>query len=408
MKILLANKYHYLRGGAESHVFQLAQLLEEKGHEVMHFSMHHPDNFAYKHDNYFVPYIDFMQELNKKGLPPKIKVLKNIIYSESARKNFSDALDFFRPDVIHLHNIHRHLTISILYEARKRKIPVVWTLHDYNLICPNYLMLSHGKICERCKNRNYLAPIKEVCVKDSMSASAISALVKFLNDMQGMSKMINAYISPSKFLKEKFDEFRYVRSDIKVLPNFYHIGEYKKSRPLGRYFLYLGRLSQEKGIATLCEAAAKAEIKLVIAGEGPMKESLSRYSSDKIKFVGYKKGRELAELRKNAWFVIVPSEWYENGPYSIIESFSDGVPVIGSRIGGIPEMVIDGKTGFLFEPGDIGDLARVFEETKKMSLKDRDALGKAGHGQVAKENSPSLYYENLIKIYNDAINSPRK
>lgn len=408
MKVLIVNKYHYYRGGAETCVLNLGKLLEDRGHKVMHFSMHHPKNIKYKYDKFFVPYIDFADELKSKGLSSKVKVLKNMIYSKVARRNFAKALDFFRPDVIHLHNIHRQITTSILYEAEKRNIPVVWTLHDYQIICPNYTLLSHGKICERCRH-NYLAPLFQRCVKNSFQASLVSAFEKIINDIQKTDKKIALYLSPSKFLINKFAEFGIDRKKMFYLNNFFDASDkVAGGNQKEKYFLYMGRLSGEKGIATLCEAAKKSRIKLKIAGEGPLRHELqSKYASDKIEFVGYKTGKDLVKIRENAWFVVVPSEWYENNPFSIIEAFSEGVPVIGADIGGIPELIKENKTGFLFTPKSVNELADRIKKADKLTLKRRNNLGKTAREFIIKEYNSDKHYKQTILYYQKAINSKK-
>jgi len=405
MKILIVHKYHYLRAGACTHLFALANLLEKHGHEVMHFSMHHPRNFKYKHENFFVPYTDYAEELKKRGPMPKIKALKSMFYSTIARKKFSEALDFFKPDVIHLHNIHKHLTISILYEAKKRNIPIVWTMHDYSLICPNYTMLAGGKVCESCRHHNYLAPVIKRCVKDSLLASAAAAMEKFLNDMQRIDKKVDAYISPSQFLKDKFAEFGFDKGKIYYMPNFFNVSKKSiKQSFREKYFLYLGRISGEKGIITLCEATKKAGVRLKILGEGPIKNELEQhYVSDKIQFLGYKTGKPLAHIREDAWFVVVPSEWYENNPFSIIESFADGVPVIGARIGGIPELIQEGKSGFMFTPKSVDELTDKLKIASKMSIAQRSQFGKNAKQFIKREYDPEKYYVNLMQIYKKVL-----
>ncbi|MBN2142789.1 glycosyltransferase [Candidatus Woesearchaeota archaeon] len=408
MKVMIVNKFHYVRGGAEKNALQIGELLEKKGHEVMHFSMHHPQNIKYKFSRFFAEYIDFPEEMKKKSLGSKAKVLRRVFYSTDARKKFCEALNFFQPDIIHLHNIHRHLTISIIREAYKRKIPMVWTLHDYQLICPNHVMLSHGNVCERCKH-NYLAPILERCIKDSLLPSVVSATERISNDLQGLGKMITTFISPSRFLMNKYLEFGYDKNKFTVISNYYEKPGKSSMPAKDRYFLYLGRLSREKGIPTLCQAAKEAGVKLKIVGNGPLLDDLSgRYKSDKISFLGYKQGKELENLRSGAWFTIVPSECYENNPFSAIESLGDGTPVIGARIGGIPELIQDSKTGFLFESRSVKDLKEKILCAEKMTVKNRREMGSAAILFIKRECSEKGYFTKLMKTYKKTIEEYRR
>jgi glycosyltransferase involved in cell wall biosynthesis len=408
MKILIVHKYHYFRGGAFKNADTLAKLLISKGHDIMHFSMHHPKNLKYKYEKYFVPHIDFLEELNKKNFKSKIKVLKNMFYSKISRDKFKEALNFFKPDVIHLHNIHKHLTISILYEAKKRNIPIIWTLHDCSLICPNYVFLSHDKICEKCKN-NKFSPLFEKCVKDSFQASLISTFERLFNDFLKIDNKIDAYISPSKFIINKYEEFGYDKKKFNYLPNFYPISNKNiKKQFKEKYFIYLGRISQEKGINTLCKAAKMTKINLKIIGDGPLLKNLKeKYESKNIKFLGYKTGNELKILRQNAWFTILPSECFENNPYAIIESFSDGVPVIGSKIGGIPELIKDEKNGYLFESKSVKVLCKKLIKAMNLNITQRTEFSRYAKKLIQKEYNKEKYYKQLIKIYKNHIKTEK-
>jgi glycosyltransferase involved in cell wall biosynthesis len=411
MRILIVNKYHYLRGGDCAHVFALAKLLTKFGHEVRHFSMNHPLNIKYKYEKDFVSHIDYPEEFKKKGINSKINVFKRILYSKEARNKFKKVLNDFKPNVIHFHNIHKHLTTSILFEANKQKIPVIWTLHDYNLICPNILFVSKGSICEKCKKFKHLAPIINKCSNNSVFASGIISIEKLLHDFQGIKNRINYFLSPSHFLKNKFSEYGFSNKKIIVIPNFYECSKQNvlKKTINNKYFLYLGRISVEKGIGTLCEAAKIANIKLLIAGTGPIKNELEqKYSSDNIKFVGYYSGKKLSNLRKKAWFLVIPSECYENNPFSVIESFSDSVPVIGADIGGIPELVKNNNTGFLFESKDVMQLSKILLKTNNISVQKRNELGKNGKKQIQINNNPKTYYDKLLKVYKKSIKEENK
>ena len=403
MKILIVNKYYYFRGGAETSAIKQLDLFEKHNHEVRFFSMKHPNNLEYKYEYYFAPHIDFMDEFNKRTITSKFKVINNIFYSTKTRKSFSRLLDDFKPDVIHVHNFNKHLTISILFEAKKRHIPVVKTLHDCSMICPSGVFLSHKKICEKCKS-NRLSPIFEKCVKNSTQASIISTAERLFNDFMGLDKLINSYISPSKFVKDKYVEFGYNVNKINVLPNFYPLSNKFGKIKLEKYFLYLGRLSPEKGIKTLCEAAKLANINLKIVGDGPLIESLkSEYSSKNLVFLGYKQGNELKTIRENAWFTVLPSECYENNPFSVIESFSDGVPAIGSDIGGIPELILDDETGFLFEPRSVSDLAQKLKLANQINSNKRKQLITNAENLLLSKYDPETHYYKLMKIYNKVI-----
>jgi glycosyltransferase involved in cell wall biosynthesis len=286
----------------------------------------------------------------------------------------------------------------------------VWTLHDYNLICPNISFISHNKICERCKKIKYIAPMLEKCSNDSLSASVTISAESIVHGIQSIKNRINYFISPSNFLKNKFVEYGFKEDKIIVLPNFNTSKNILVQNTFKRkYFLYLGRIGQEKGVETLCKAAKATNVNLLIAGDGPLKEELEKkYGSKKIKFLGHKTGKPLEKLRRDAWCLVIPSEWYENNPYSVIESFNDGVPVIGADIGGIPELVIDNKTGFLFESGNVNALKELLLKVNKLSIKERNTLGLNGKEHIKIVNNPKTYYNNLIKLYNKSITEEKR
>ncbi len=420
MKILLINNFYYNRGGDCTYLFSLKKLFEERGHEVSIFSMHHPKNFDSGYSRYFVSYIDYNQEVKAKSLTSGLKVARRTIYSTEARIKLEDLIRDDKPDIAHVQNIHHHITPSIFGILKKHHIPIIWTLHDYTIICPNTSFLAHGKVCEKCKKRKYFwAPIVR-CKKKSFAASAMAAIETTMHRFAGINKSVDFFIAPSNFLREKLIEYGIEEEKIKHIDNFTcFVDAQKEKLEPGDYFIYLGRLSEEKGIKTLIDASIKVLLnrggdfghagnyKLKIIGEGPLKNEMISYvksqgAESEIEFLGQRTYEEAMGILKGSKFLVIPSEWYENSPYSVLESFTLGKPVIASRIGGIPELVRNWETGLLFEPGNAELLA--LKINFLLNHPDKAAeIGKAAREFIFAKINPEKHYLNLMEIYRQAI-----
>lgn len=411
MKILLINKFHYLRGGSEVVYFGTANLLEHHGHKSLFFSMNHPDNLPCETSNFFMPYVDLV---TNNGLVSQFKTAGRILYSFNAKKRLSKLLDKYQVDIAHLHNIHHQISPSILHELKKRKIPVVMTFHDFKMVCASYSMLADGRPCEACSGGKYFNALKNRCVKESKSKSALATLEMFLHhNVLDIYSNVDIFISPSLFLKNKLEEMGF-KKDITHLPNFIDIKKFEqikgdKEDKHNNSIVYFGRLSSEKGLWTLLKAAKSLNgIEIKIIGDGPIKntleEKVKREGIDNINFLGYMKGEYLYKEIVKSKTVVMPSEWYENNPMSVIEAFALSKPVIGSRIGGIPELVRDNETGFTFESGNAEDLSEKIKEL----LGNTSLLRKMGENArrfVETELNPEKHYQRLMEIYQMAMNS---
>ena len=408
MNILLVNNYYYNRGGDCTYLFSLKKLLEEHGHKVSIFSMHHPQNFDSEYSKYFVSYINYDEEVKDVSVYSSLKVLNRTIYSKEAKVKIEKLIRDEQPDIVHLNNIHHHITPSIFSSFEKYNIPIVWTLHDYTLICPNTSFLSHGKICEKCWKKKYFwAPITK-CKKSSLSASSMAAFEATVHNLMKIGKKVDAFIAPSKFLYDKFLEYGVDSDSLVRLDHFTDFSCSSEDQTTDDFYLYVGRISEEKGVKTLIDAALRVNAsKLKIAGDGPMSGEIIEYikSRDKnniIEFLGHKTHEELAELYKNCKFIVVPSEWYEISGLIIFEAFACRKPVIGSRIGGIIELINDTERGLLFEHGNVEDLSA----TIKFLLNNPDIVEEMGNNArefVVNELSAEKHYHKLIQIYEQAI-----
>lgn len=404
MKILMVNKFFYIKGGSETYYFALKRKLEQEGHRVVDFSMKDPRNFASDFESYFVENVDYNET---HGVLKKLRMAANIIYSFEAKKKFEALVRKERPDIIHLHIFQHQLSPSILDIAKKYRIPTVYTAHDLKMLCSNYKMMHHGRICEQCKGGKYYHCIQNKCVKDSCAKSTINVIEGYLHKWKKSYDVINTIITPSLFYQKKFEEFGVESGRLVHIPNFLDsdkpcINTIRNSK---KYYVYFGRLSEEKGIFTLIHALQKTQISLYIIGTGPLEPGVKKYIDENkvnnISLLGFKQGQELTDLIGNAKAVILPSEWYENGPYSAIEALQMGRPIIGADIGGIPELV--DNNGFLFESGDDRDLLSKIDRIEKMNEIQYIDMENRSSQLFADKYTWNYHYKKLKKVYEKVI-----
>lgn len=404
MKILLINKFLYPKGGDAISTITTGRLLKDRGHEVFYWGMEHPANPEYPYREYFVPYIDYNKPA---GMFQKLTHSLNILYSFEAKKRIDALLKIIKPDIVHLNNFAHQLSPSILDAIKKYNIPAVMTMHDYKMVCPAYSMLLHGKPCERCSHGKYYNCFTNKCTKGSALKSLVNTIEMYLHHrILHIYDKIDLYISPSRFQMEKVKEMGFKR-DVVYLPNFADIEDFK---PVYEWkedsIVYVGRLSYEKGVETSIDAVKGLNIMLKIIGEGPEEESLKlkvkSHKLNNVHFMGYKTGEELKDEIRRSMFMVIPSEWYENNPRSVIEAFALGKPVIGARIGGIPELVNEGETGYTFEPCNTEDLKAkigLMIENKDKILE----MGRKAREFVERELNPERHYKRLMEIYEMAM-----
>lgn len=400
----MVNKFFWLKGGSERVFFGEAKLLKDRGHDIAFFSMNDERNLPCYQSRFFISHVNYE---TFGSIKQEILQSLKILYSLEAKRKIKYLLNDFKPDIVHLHNIHHQISPSILDTFKKYNIPTVMTLHDYKLVCPTYSMFAEGKPCQKCRNGKYFWCLLKKCTKDSYVKSLINVMEMYLHHkILHIYDKIDVFISPSVFLKEKIREMGFKRKLI-YLPNFIKIED---SGPCYDYkeisIIYFGRLSRGKGLATLIEAVKGMDIKLKIIGDGPLKGELeSKVKEDKfdnVLFTGYKKGEGLKQEIKKSMFVVLPSELYENNSRTVIEAFALGKTVIGSRIGGIPELVRDGERGLTFEPQNVKDLKNKIDYLLNSPEKAAD-MGRNAKKYVERELNPEKHYKQLMKIYRLAI-----
>jgi glycosyltransferase involved in cell wall biosynthesis len=403
MHIAMANNYYYIRGGAERVLFEEKKILEAHGHHIPVFSQSHPYNEISEFSEYYIPFKDWR---NISGFQ-KVPMALSIIYDRRTARGFNRFLEASKSNIVHAHNIYGGLTTSILDIAQKKGIPVVMTLHDYKLICPSYAMLNRGIVCEDCNGGRFIRCLLNTCHKESVTASGVYCIESYLNKWLHKYDTIRYFICPSRFSLKKHADHGIKRDRLLHIPNFVNCAEHKPGQKEGKYALFVGRISKEKGILTLLNAAEYMNVPVRIVGEGPLKAEYEYIIKNKkmnhVIFEGYKTGDDLKRLYENAAFLVLPSECYENAPMTILEAYAFGKPVIGARMGGIPEMIDNEKTGILFDMGNTEQLAECIKNLW-MNKSVRQQMGHNAREKAEREYSSELHYEYLMELYKNLLN----
>lgn len=404
MKILMINKFLYPNGGSETYIFQLGEILQKHGHEVQYFGMEHAGRIVGNHADVYTSCMDFHSASKLEQISYPIRT----IYSKEARQKIRLVLDDFKPDVCHLNNFNYQLTPSIILEIVKWRnetghpCRIVYTAHDYQLVCPNHMLNNPNthKNCEECLGGHFEKCTENRCIHGSKAKSMIATMEASYWRKNGAYNYIDTIICCSKFMKSKLDTNPEFHLKTVAIHNFIDpepVGKTEKKN----YVLYFGRYSEEKGIGTLIEVCkGLPEIQFVFAGKGPLEGEVNCVTN--IKNVGFQSGDRLIKLISEAKFSIYPSEWYENCPYSVMESISYGTPIIGARIGGIPELIEEDKTGILFESKNINELSNII---KQLFNDDKKCISMHEHCKSYRFISSEEYYNQIIRIYGNDVNN---
>ncbi len=411
MKILMANKYYHPAGGPETLLFDSMEKLQSLGHTVIPFSMQHPKNLKSEYEEYFVSNVDYN---NHSRLPWNMaKSTFRIIFNLEAKRKMEQLIEDTRPDIAHLHNIYHQLSPSILLPLKKHNVPVVMTVHDFKLLCPNYTFMRRKLPCEECQGRHFYKAIKYKCVKDSYVKSAVSALEMYIHTLnRTYTNGVNCFIALSRFTQEKLIQYGLPEEKVRYLPNYADVPVYKTNSTKERYILFLGMLSVKNGIFDLVKTMRNLpSIKLKIAGEGeqekPIRDYIRGNRMENVKLVGFLDGEDLDKIISNCSFLVFPNNCYHNCPISILQSFARAKPVIGSHLGSVPELVEDKVTGLLFEMGnekDLGEKIRYLYENPRLAKK----MGQNARHKIQENYSAEKYYPKLLGIYKELIQKRKK
>ena len=394
-KILIVNKFYYQRGGDCIYSLNLERMLAAHGYEVAFFSMHYPENEESRYSSYFAPQVDFSG-----GVRNKISAVKRILGMGDVVSRFKRILADFRPDVVHLNNIHSYISPVVGALAKKAGCRVVWTLHDYKLLCPAYACLRGGEPCELCYSDKSQV-LKLRCMKGSLAASALAYIEAKKWNRGTLERFTDAFVCPSAFMRDKMLLGGFNADKLKVVCNFIDPVKIDRLSSLdctqkADYYAYVGRLSQEKGVETLLKAASELPYKLKVAGGGPLAEEMKdKYAGANVQFLGHIDAEAVSELLAHARCVVTPSECYENNPLSVIESLCAGTPVVGARIGGIPELVKP-ENGLTYTPKSVKELSACICKVMESADYDYASIARASRKAFSAEVHMSL----LEKVYN--------
>ena len=398
--VLSINTYHYPKGGSEMVYFAHAALMERHGWTNSFYAMHDPNNLPCEDNRYFAEHVDFGASAS---LREKAVVAARIIYSREARAKLARLIDTRRIDVAHVHNIYHHLSPSVLVELKQRGIPVVMTAHDLKLACPAYTMRNLSGVCERCKGGRVWNVAIHRCIKGSVALSGLIMVESAIHKaLRIYARHIDRIVTPSAFYREKLIEWGWPAEKLVHIPNFVSDAALPAATPYGDHLLYFGRLTPEKGIATLIAAAAASGVPVRIAGRGPQEEelrALARSLDAPAVFVGFLAGDALWAEVDAARAIVLPSEWYENSPMSGVEAFQRGKPLVGARIGGIPELIEEGRTGWSFRAGDVADLARALAVARDTADTHLAEMSVACRQLVSRYYSEHAYFEAMSALY---------
>ena len=389
MRILLANKFYYRRGGDCIYTMNLEKMLKEKGHEVAVYAMLYPENESSKWSRYWPTNMT------------KLDAFTRPFGAQQVTKGFTRLMDDFQPEVVHLNNIHTQLSPVIAKIAHERGIRVVWTLHDTKLVCPCYTCTRDGKWCTECFT-DKKAVIRHRCMPGGLPGAVIGYLEAQKWNKEVLQKYVDLFLPPSKFMMDTCVEGGYSAAKFKVLCNFIDMAKVPEPKNIFEskqdYYVYLGRVNEVKGIRTLCKAAAQLDKKLIVIGGGELLHELQETYKEckQIEFKGQMLWDEFMPILRGARFMVLPAEWSENNPLTVIESQSLGTPVLGARIGGIPELIEEGVSGLTFASGDVEDLKDKIVKMFRHEF-DYDAIAKNAIDRYSSE----AYYETLIGYYHN-------
>lgn len=398
MNVLMINKFLHPNGGSETYIFKLGDCLKQMGHQVEYFGMEHEGRCVGNRVNAYTADMDFHggSKLGKLLYPVKT------IYSREARKKLRLVLEDFQPDVCHLNNFNYQLTPSIILEIRRwskktgHPCKILYTAHDLQLVCPNHLCVNpvSGELCQKCLGGHFSNCFKGKCIHGSTMKSAVGMAEAMFWKWKGTYKQIDRIICCSEFMKKMLDTNPVFRDKTVALHNF--IDETPWQEPKKEdYVLYFGRFSKEKGVASLLQVCRELpDIPFVFAGSGPLEEEVNAVAN--IRNVGFQSGEALQDLIRNARFTLCPSECYENCPFTVMESQQLGTAVLGADIGGIPELIDDGKTGRLFPAGD----RQALKEAVASLWADRTATDTYSQNcRNVHFDTAAGYCEKLLKLY---------
>ena len=376
------------------------ELLAERGWDIVPFAMEYEKNFETGYDDYFVEEIDFASDYSP---VEKVRKVVKSVYSLEARREIGRLIDDVRPDIVHAHNVYHHLTPAIFGAIQKKGVPAVMTVHDLKIGCPSKLMLAADGVCERCHGGKTWNAVQQRCLKGSLPLSAVAAFETTLHNFLGSyKKNVDLFILPSHFHMNKLIDWGLPAEKARYVPNAVDVSELTADYSAGERFVFVGRLSEEKGLLTFVKAVAQSGVKATIVGTGPQEaelRTLVESTGADVDFAGYQTGDDLFDIVRGARALVLPSECYENAPVVLLEAYGVGTPVLGSDLGGIPELIKPGETGYLATAGDVDSFAEQLTTMNALSEDELSNMGRAGRQFVEERFARSHYLEALLDVY---------
>lgn len=410
MKIALVNYRYFISGGPERYYFNIKEVLERNGHEVIPFSIKGSRNFETPYDKYFLEAVDdevyFAQ--SKKSPRVVLKSFNRMFWSPEAKRKFKMLLDEEKPDLVYIMQMHNKISPSILSAARKAGVPVVHRISDFQYMCPNALFYNERKgVCEDCLKGKRMSCIKYKCVLNSTVYSAIKAGAKLLHDKMHITRKIDGFVVPSSFTMGKLAEYGIPMEKLHHIPTFFNVKEENPEVDYDPFILFVGRIEKQKGLMTLVKAFAGTDMPLKIIGfsNDGYEDELKEYLKDKkhnIEFLGKMTFEQIAPYLKKCRATVVPSEWYDNFPNVILESFAYKKCVVATDFGSLPELVNDDVTGFTFPYADHAALA---EKCRRLLEDEATAvkLGENAYNILNEKYLAKQHYTELMKVFDSVM-----
>lgn len=376
-RVLIVHNGYQHKGGEDTVVEAEVQLLRERGHAVALFTRHNDDIHGVS----------------------KLMLVANTFWASGVAAEFATELERFQPDVIHVHNTFPMISPAIYWVAAKYHIPVVQTLHNFRLLCPQAMFLREGKVCEECMGAIPWRGVVHGCYRNSKVQSAVLAGMVSLHRLLGTwQHKVTRYIALNEFCRQKFINGGLPAARVVIKANFVDFPRPAVTQRAD--FLFVGRLSAEKGVDVLAQAARQTQVQIHVAGTGPEQGQLDQISN--VQLLGALSTDDVRRRMSDSLALVLPSVWYENFPRTLVEAFGCGLPVIASRLGALAELVEDGVTGLLFNPGDAEDLADKLRWAHAHPEQMR-AMGEAARAKYEAFYTAEKNYQQLVAIYRDAI-----
>jgi len=430
MKIVLVNYRYFISGGPERYYFNIKEIFEKKGHEVIPFSVKSVRNVPNDYEQYFLDIVDdevYFARAKKKTPMMIVKSFSRMFYSLEAKRKMRKLIREQKPDVVYIMQMHNKISPSIVYTAKAEGIPVIHRISDFQYMCPNALFYNDKiGVCEDCLNGKRINCIKNRCVLNSALYSGIKMVAKWVHDMMGITKKIDQFIVPSEFTYEKLHEYGIPYEKLNHIPTFFNLKERDPKVEYRPFVLFVGRIEKQKGLMTLVKAFEKLpyELKIIgfsndgyedelkkylgrpINGDLNVEESCTYGKNGNIHFLGKKPFEEIVPYLKTCLCTAVPSEWYDNFPNALIESYAFKKCVIATDFGSLQYMVEEGKTGLKFKYADIEDF-RIKIRWMFEHQSEARQMGEAGYKLVETIYSPGAHYEKLMQVMKKVIKEYR-